>query len=77
MYRKVYNFLIDTDQIYVSQYGCRSGHSCEHAVSELTSAVLNEFQKNEFNLGLFLDLFRLFDTLDHKIYGIWYMVSEG
>ena len=67
MYSRVYNFLIDTDQIYNSQYGFRSGHSCEHAVSELTSTVLKGFQQNELTLGLFLDLSKMFDTLDHQI----------
>ena len=67
MYTWVYNFLAETEQIYNSQYGFRSGHSCEHAVSELVSAVLKGFQNNEFTLGLFLDLSKAFDMLDHKI----------
>ena len=69
---------METDQIYNSQYGFRTGHNCEHAVSELTSAVLKDFQQNEFTLGVFLDLSKAFDTLDHQIllaklskYGIW------
>ena len=67
MYTQVYNFLTETDQIYNRQYGFRTGHNCEHAVSELTSAVLKGFQQNEFTLGVFLDLFKAFDTLDHQI----------
>ena len=67
MYTWVYNFLTETDQIYNSQYGFRTGHNCEHAVSELTSAVLKGFQQNEFTLGVFLDLSKAFDTLDHQI----------
>ena len=67
MYTWVYNFLAETEQIYNSQYGFRSGHSCEHTVSELVSAVLKGFQNNEFTLGLFLDLSKAFDMLDHKI----------
>ena len=67
MYTQVYNFLTEADQIYNSQYGFRTGHNCEHAVSELTSVVLKGFQQNEFTLGVFLDLFKAFDTLDHQI----------
>ena len=67
MYTQVYNFLTETDQIYNSQYGFRTGHNCEHAVSKLTSAVLKGFQQNEFTLGVFLDLSKAFDTLDHQI----------
>ena len=40
---KVYTFLNNTNQIYVSQYGFRSGHSCENTISELVSAVLKGF----------------------------------
>ena len=34
IYDKVYTFLNNTNQVYLSQYGLRSGHSCENAVSE-------------------------------------------
>ena len=78
MYTRVYNFLTETDQIYNSQYGFRTGHNCEHAVSKLTSVVLKGFQQNEFTLGVFLDLSKAFNTLDHQIllaklskYSIW------
>ena len=67
MYTQVYNFLIDTGQIYNNQYGFRSGHSCKHAVGELVSTVLKGFQKKEFILGLFLDLSKVFNMLDQKI----------
>ena len=67
MYTRVYNFLIDTNQIYSCQYGFRSGHNCKHAVGELISSVLRGFQQNEFTLGVFLDLSKAFDTLDHQI----------
>ena len=67
IYTRVYNFLIETKQIYNSQYGFRSGHNCEHAVSELISAVLKGLQQKEYTLGVFLDLSKAFDTLDHQI----------
>ena len=40
IYARVYNFLNDTNQIFKSQYGFRSKHSCEHAVSELVGNIL-------------------------------------
>ena len=64
---KVYTFLDNTNQIYVSQYGFRSGHSCENAISELVSAVLKGFQSNKYTVGVFLDLSKAFDTLKHTI----------
>ena len=38
MYARTYSFLQTTRQLYESQYGFRKGHSCEYAISELTSA---------------------------------------
>ena len=35
-YKHTYNFLENTNQLYVSQYGFRKKHSCEQAVSEFT-----------------------------------------
>ena len=64
---KVYTFLDNTNQIYVSQYGFRSSHSCENAISELVSAVLKGFQSNKYTVGVFLDLSKAFDTLEHTI----------
>ena len=44
VYEKVYHFLNETEQIYNSQYGFRSGHSCKNTVGELFNAVLKGFQ---------------------------------
>ena len=64
---KVYTFLDNTNQIYASQYSFRSGRSCENAISELVSAVLKGFQSNKYTVGVFLDLSKAFDTLEHTI----------
>ena len=67
MYERVYHFFNETNQIYKSQYGFRSGHSCENAIGELFSAVLKGFQSNKYIVGVFLDLSKAFDTLQHSI----------
>ena len=41
MYKRVYQFLEDKKQIFPSQYGFRSAHSCENAISELLSNIRN------------------------------------
>ena len=64
---KVYTFLDNTNQIYASQYGFRSGHSGENAISELVSVVLKGFQSNKYTIWVFLDLSKAFDTLEHTI----------
>ena len=65
VYKRVYTFLDTTNQIYASQYGFRSKHSCEQAVSELVGNILKGKEKNEHTLAVFLDLSKAFDTLEY------------
>ena len=77
VYTHVYAFLDSTSQLYSSQYGFHSKHSCEDAISELTRNILKSKEKGEHTISVFLDLSKAFDTLDYnllyrklKIYGI-------
>ena len=77
LYTRVYNFLDSTTQIYASQYGFRKCHSCEHAVQELVGNILKGKERHEHSIGIFLDLLKAFDMLEHdmllkklEIYGI-------
>ena len=67
VYKRVYSFLDKHNMLYVSQYGFRFRHSCEHAVSELISEVLKNKVNNKYTLSLFLDLSKTFDTLDRSL----------
>ena len=49
------------------QFGFRAGHSTEHAILELIDQVSNEFDNNNFVLGVFIDLSKAFHTVDHAI----------
>ena len=77
IYNRVYGFLMETDQIYQSQYGFRKRHSCEHAIGELTSEIVKNLENKKLTATIFLDLSKAFDTLEHstllaklEIYGI-------
>ena len=70
-------FLDNNNQIYHSQYGFRSKHSCEKAISDLVSQILKNQQQQKYTAALFLDLLKAFDTLNHdlllnklEIYGV-------
>ena len=67
MYKRTYNFLIETNQLYPGQYGFRSNHSTEHAISELIGNIAKGFENNKYTIGIFLDLSKAFDTLSHSI----------
>ena len=67
MHNRTYNFLVQTNQIYQSQYGFRKKHSCEHAIQELLGTILKGFEKNEYTCAIFLDLSKAFDSLEHHV----------
>ena len=68
MYKRTYRFLESTDQIYKSQYGFRTAHSCKNAVSELVSEVIKGKQDGMYTLAVFLDLSKAFDTRNMMYY---------
>ena len=67
VYCRVYNFLVETEQLYQSQYGFRTGHSCQNAISELIGTVLKNQEENKLTIGVFIDLSKAFDTLSHDV----------
>ena len=67
MYKRTYNFLEHTGQLYNSQYGFRTGHSCENAVSELLAEIIKGKQEGLYTVSMFLDLSKAFDTLEHEV----------
>ena len=67
MYKRTYNFLTSTNQLYAGQYGCRKQHSCENAICELVSEVIKNQEQKRPTVGIFLDLSKAFDTLSHNI----------
>ena len=67
VYTRTYEFLEQTNQIYPSQYGFRSSHSCEHAISELVSEILKSREEGLYTLSLFIDLSKAFDTIEHTV----------
>ena len=67
VYSRTYNFLEKTNQIFKSQYGFKSKHSCELAVSELLSEVIKSNESGLHTIAVYLDLSKAFDTIDHKL----------
>ena len=67
LYTRVYTFLTDHQQLYKSQYGFRTNHSCENAICELVGNIVKSQELKHYTIGLFLDLSEAFDTLDHNI----------
>ena len=50
-----------------SQYGFRPNRSTEQATLELTDRIISAMDNNDVPIGIFLDLSKAFDTIDHAI----------
>ena len=64
---RVYEFLISSNQLYESQYGFRRNHAHKHAVREFISDIVKNCQLGNKTIGVFLDLSKVFDTLEHSV----------
>ena len=62
MYNRVYSHLINHQLLYERQFG-----STEYAILQLTKEIYESFDENKFTLGVFIDLSKAFDTVNHKI----------
>ena len=64
MYKRTYNFLNNSGQFFNSQYGFRTGHSCQEAIAELVGETARNNDMGCHTIGVFLDLSKAFDTLE-------------
>ena len=53
--------------LYEFQFGFRQGHSTTHALTEIVDKIKLGIDKNEITCGIFLDLSKAFDTVNHDI----------
>ena len=67
MYKRLSNFLDINDLIYSLQFGFRQKYSTTHALINLTESTKQTLDEGSFSCGIFVDLQKAFDTVDHKI----------
>ena len=66
IYSRLYDFLISMNLIYDRQFGFRTRHSTCHAINYSVNKILSEIEKKHHVLGIFIDLSKAFDTIDHS-----------
>ena len=66
-YVRLYNFFVSKGILHNKQFGFRKNHSTTHALNYSISQIKNALNKNEHVLGIFIDLSKVFDTIDHII----------
>ena len=67
MYNRLYEYLKENNILYEKQFGFQSGYSTNDAIVQLVDKIFDSFEKEQFTLGVFIDLPKAFDTVDHSI----------
>ena len=67
MYNRIYTFLDKHCILIPQQFGFRQNHSTETALIYASDLLFKYCEKNEIALGLYVDLSKAFDCLDHRI----------
>ena len=67
VHNRVYKFLEDFQCIYSLQFGFRKKHSTNHALIDITETIRHALDNKKFACGVFVDLQKAFDTVNHDI----------
>ena len=66
-FAQLYDYINENRLLYHGQYGFRKGHSTELASIEFIDNVIHKLDQGKLPISVFLDLSKVFDTLDHNI----------
>jgi len=67
MYDRLSSFITDTSILHPSQYGFQPNHSTYMALLDMEDKISKAMDNNEYAVGIFIDLAKAFDTVDHTI----------
>ena len=67
MYSRLYSFLTKFQVLFRRQFGFRNKHSTNHALISLVDLIKKYLDNNYFVCGVFIDLQKAFDTVNHDI----------
>ena len=67
IYNRLYAFFTSRGILHDDQFGFRKGHSTSHALHKSVDSITKSLANGRHVLGIFIDLSKAFDTLDHNI----------
>ena len=67
MYKRLRSFCEKNDIFFSSQYGFRDNCSTPHAILDILNKIQSKIDAKLFSCGIFIDLKKAFDTVDHSI----------
>ena len=67
MYNRLYKHLSNLKIRYPKQFDFQKGHSSDHELLQLVDQIYESLQRNEYTIGVFIDLSKVFDTVDHNV----------
>ena len=67
LYTRMYSFLEKNKLLNNNQFGFRLNHSTSHALINLTETITRQIDGKKLVAGVFIDLEKAFDTVNHSI----------
>ncbi len=67
MHVRLYDFLEDHNVLFGNQFGFRKKHSTPHSLIDITEQIKETIDGGRFGCGIFIDLKKAFDTVNHQI----------
>ena len=67
IYKRVYSYLTRLNLLYTKQFGFRRKHSTVHTLLSMCQKIADALDEHKFACGVFVDLQKAFDTVDHEI----------
>ena len=67
MHTRLYEYIENSGPFYEKQFGFRKKYSTSHAILNIVEGIRENLDNTTFICGVFIDLEKTFDTVNHQI----------